>query len=108
MAEYLRAAHVAAAETLLGCGLPSAFAATKFWSFQLLPRVRYHNEAARIRRRVAKPILHQCGHLAVHLAFEGDDRELDPRGEVIFQFLTLARIAARRLHLLRAALDIEA
>ncbi len=29
-------------------------------------------------------------------------------GEVIFQFLTLARITGRRFHLLRAALDVKA
>ena len=65
-------------------------------------------EAARIRRRVAKPVLRLRGDLAVHLPLERDDRHFKPRREVIFQFLALARITGRRLHLLRAAFDVKA
>jgi hypothetical protein len=44
----------------------------------------------------------------VHLALDRYDREFEPRGEIILEFLAFTRIAACSLHFLRAALDVEA
>ncbi len=108
VAQHFGAGHVAAAEAFARRGLTSAFAAPKLGRGNVLPGMGHHRKAAGIRRGVAKLVLRLRGHLAVHLALKGHNCEFEPRSEVILELLALAQIAARRLHLVRAALDVEA